>query len=87
MLAVKSKNIATRRIPMRIGFREKFWHKNCVAIGLSAGFVEPLEATALLLVEATAKLLAEKLPANKAGIDYAQRSFNKITHYAWEAGY
>lgn len=77
-------DIESRKIPMRIGYRSKFWHKNCVAIGLSAGFVEPLEATAILIVEATAKLLAEKLPIYNNEGDYGQNSFNKITRYAWD---
>jgi len=76
--------LSARRIPMEIGYREKFWHKNCVAIGLAAGFVEPLEATALLVVEATAKLLAEKLPSNTDGMAYAEKSFNSIGRYAWD---
>lgn len=80
----EAKGIETRTIPMHIGYREKFWHKNCVAIGLSAGFVEPLEATALLIVEATAKLLAEKLPTYRQDYDYAAKSFNKTTRYAWD---
>ncbi|MBT8091161.1 MAG: tryptophan 7-halogenase [Gammaproteobacteria bacterium] len=37
-------------IPFRTGMRESFWHKNCISIGLSSGFIEPLEATALHLV-------------------------------------
>ncbi len=37
-------------IPFRAGVRESFWHKNCVSIGLSSGFIEPLEATALHVV-------------------------------------
>lgn len=37
-------------IPFRAGIRKSFWHKNCVSVGLSAGFVEPLEATALHIV-------------------------------------
>lgn len=77
-------DLTARRIPMNVGYREKFWHKNCVAIGLAAGFVEPLEATALLVVEATAKLLAEKLPTTKSGMIYAEKSFNTISRYAWD---
>lgn len=80
----ESLDLSARRIPMKVGYREKFWHKNCVAIGLSAGFVEPLEATALLIVEATAKLLAEKLPSTSNGMVYAEKTFNDISRSAWD---
>ncbi|MDX1429687.1 MAG: tryptophan 7-halogenase, partial [Rhodothermales bacterium] len=36
--------------PFRAGVRQSFWDKNCVSIGLSSGFIEPLEATALHVV-------------------------------------
>ncbi len=74
-----------RSINMKIGYRERFWVKNCAAIGLSQGFVEPLEATGLLMFDATARMLAELLPSNKALLPSAASQFNSILSDTWEA--
>lgn len=42
-----------RHLRMRVGRVEKSWVRNCLAVGLSQGFIEPLEATALMIVQDT----------------------------------
>ncbi|PZP19010.1 MAG: tryptophan halogenase, partial [Sphingomonas hengshuiensis] len=44
---------AARHLRMKVGRIEKVWTANCLAVGLSQGFIEPLEATALHVVQAT----------------------------------
>jgi 2-polyprenyl-6-methoxyphenol hydroxylase-like FAD-dependent oxidoreductase len=77
-------SIMIRRIPLNPGHREKFWHKNCVAIGLAAGFIEPLEASALALVELSAKMISEQLPANRQTMDIIAKRFNDKFLHRWE---
>ena len=77
-------NLPMRTIKIRSGHRERFWVRNCVAIGLSAGFLEPLEASALLLVEHSVDFLAERLPANPALIDTLSAQFNRTFAHHWD---
>lgn len=48
-LGLLESDVPARHLQMKVGRAEKHWEKNCVAIGLSQGFIEPLEATALAL--------------------------------------
>jgi tryptophan halogenase len=54
--------VASRRIDIRVGRCQRFWVKNCVAIGLAGGFLEPLESTGIYLTEMGIKLLFENFP-------------------------
>src|SRR5579871_351203 len=76
-------HLTPRKIPIRAGHRATFWKNNCVAIGLAAGFLEPLESSAIVLIELSAKLIAEHMPANRAVMDIIARRFNDVTHYRW----
>ena len=73
-----------RHIQYKPGYREKFWVKNCVAVGLAAGFVEPLEASSILLVEISAFWIAEKLPHKKSGFAHCEKQFNETFSYRWD---
>ena len=66
---------AVRRFSFEAGYREINWHKNCVAVGLSSGFFEPLEATGIAFAEVSAGMIANLFPW---GGDYetSARQFN-----------
>jgi tryptophan halogenase len=77
------KDLPVRRIPIRSGHRQIFWKRNCVAVGLSAGFLEPLEASAIVLIEMSAKLIAEQMPVCREVMDVIAARFNNTTEYRW----
>lgn len=54
--------ITPRRISFTAGYREQQWVKNCVAVGLSAGFLEPLESTGMVLIESAVNKIVEFFP-------------------------
>lgn len=68
---------APKLIPFEAGYREKQWIRNCVAVGLSAGFLEPLESTGVVLIEAAVGMIAEMFPHN-GPIDGPARRFNQL---------
>jgi len=73
-----------RKISYKTGYREKFWDRNCVAIGLSSGFLEPLEASSLMLIEQSATQLAEQLPACTEVMPHVAKRFNSTLTYKWQ---
>jgi len=81
--APNESDYAPRKISFSPNKRESFWVKNCVAIGLSAGFVEPLEASALVLVETAAKFLRDNMPAHQSGLEPIARRYNTMMHRHW----
>ena len=80
---VDLRSLSYRTIPFEPGYREKFWVRNCVAVGLSAGFVEPLEASALVLIEQAAKLIGEQMPRDREIMDIVADRFNAKMGYHW----
>ena len=64
-------------VDFMVGRREQPWTANCIAIGLSGGFIEPLESTGLYLAQAASALLAEHFPYTDDMAPLAFR-FNRI---------
>ncbi|MEG6508947.1 tryptophan halogenase family protein [Methyloligella sp. 2.7D] len=58
----QAKDAEPRIIPIRTGRVRNAWVKNCVALGLSGGFIEPLEATAIFMTDLGVRWLQHYLP-------------------------
>ncbi|ODB36386.1 tryptophan halogenase [Pseudoalteromonas sp. BMB] len=58
-LGLLDSEVEARHIKMKVGQVKAHWSKNCIAIGLSQGFIEPLEATALHIVQETVQSFIE----------------------------
>ncbi|MEA1651702.1 tryptophan halogenase family protein [Nitrospirillum sp. BR 11164] len=54
------------------GCRTAQWVGNCVAVGLSGGFFEPLESTGIMLIEVAAHMIAQYFPWGEMGLDSAR---------------
>ena len=52
-LGLLESDIPARHLRMKVGRVAESWRGNCLAVGLAQGFIEPLEATALHIVQAT----------------------------------
>jgi len=72
-----------RHLKMKVGRVTKHWNRNCVAVGLSQGFIEPLEATALLFIQKTISDFVEVLEAGDVS-EKAQDSFNQRVNEHFE---
>lgn len=66
-----------RTVQFKVGHREKAWALNCIAIGLAANFIEPLESTGLYLSDLAAVMLAEHFPQTD-DVDALALRFNRI---------
>ncbi|MBT3135825.1 tryptophan 7-halogenase [Alteromonas sp. ALT199] len=77
-------DLKARTIRFNSGYKKRIWKGNCIGVGLSAGFVEPLEATALMLIEISARYIAEQMPLPASAMPIVSQRFNKQMNYRWQ---
>lgn len=74
---------APRHIRFLAGHRKQFWNRNCVAVGLSSGFLEPLESTSIHLIQTAISRLVNFFP--HTGFDAADiAEYNLQTQLEYE---
>jgi len=73
-----------RPIRFKAGHRERFWSRNCIGLGLAAGFMEPLESTSIHLVQSGVARLLELLPGDPGNLGAARDTFNRLSEIEWE---
>ncbi len=73
-----------RVIPFKAGQRETVWERNCLAIGLSSGFLEPLESTSIHLIQRSIIRLLQMFPnegVRQVDIDeYNRQTRDEVEH-------
>ena len=72
-----------RQLKFTTGKRKKFWNKNCLAIGLASGFMEPLESTSIHLVQSSIARLMTFFP-NKHFAQEDIDEFNNQAHFEFD---
>lgn len=72
-----AESLDTGTVHFKVGHRAKAWARNCVCVGLSGSFIEPLESTGLYLSDLAIVMLAEHFPFDDEATSLAMR-FNRI---------
>jgi tryptophan halogenase len=76
--SVEGEPIAEPRVlRFRAGRRARSWVKNCIAVGLASGFLEPLESTSIYLIQAAITALVELFPEKEIA-DSDRDEFNRV---------
>jgi hypothetical protein len=82
-LGLLDSDIEARHLQMNVGQVSQHWYKNCVGLGLSQGFIEPLEATALHLVQTSVERFIEEYEAGHFS-NKRQDNYNNIINENFE---
>ncbi len=79
-----AQDLPLRQLRFAPGHRTEFWRGNCIALGMASGFIEPLEASAIVMIELGLGALLEDFPADAAAIAPRAARFNALFRYRWE---
>lgn len=75
--------IEPNRLRFTTGVRRKQWYRNCIAVGLSGGFLEPLESTSIHLIQRAVLRLVRMLPLGKVSErDVLEFNDQQLTDFA-----
>ncbi|MFL2688634.1 MAG: tryptophan halogenase family protein [Alphaproteobacteria bacterium] len=77
-LGPMAKGAEPRAIPIRVGRAKQSWAKNCISIGLSGGFIEPLESTAIYIVDKALGWIVDNFP-DKDFSPILSNRYNKLS--------
>ncbi|WP_081761942.1 tryptophan halogenase family protein [Saccharomonospora piscinae] len=70
-------DVPANHIKMRIGRSRRSWVNNCVGVGLSSGFVEPLESTGIFFIHHAIEQIVKYFPSGGAGDDRLRELYNR----------
>ncbi|MHB8530492.1 MAG: tryptophan halogenase family protein [Caulobacteraceae bacterium] len=83
-LGAAADGLSPRKLAFEVGWRDRQWIANCAAIGLSGGFLEPLESTGIMMIGAAADMLSEIFPRSHEDLEPTARLFNTAMTQRYE---